>query len=168
MAGRTHRDPVQRRDVVLLPASLDSRREAMICPWCQHEHPEYIRQRTRRRGALHCSSVCHHRKREYCAQARAKNPELANQRGREHRARLRDQFLSVYGRICACCGEVNPKFLTIDHINNDGSAYRNRGECSYSWIIKNNFPDNLQILCWNCNVAKSKYGGCVNKSIILP
>ena len=72
--------------------------------------------------------------------------------------------------ICACCGLRfdNLHFLTVDHINNDGKKYRETmkkvgksigGIGFYSWIVKNNFPKDLQILCWNCNMAKSHNGG---------
>lgn len=58
--------------------------------------------------------------------------------------------------------DLEDKFLTIDHIDSDGYKYRalKRGSLSYSWIIKNKFPSNLQILCWNCNLSKNQYGEC--------
>lgn len=68
-----------------------------------------------------------------------------------------------YGNICKCCGLNDIRFLTVDHINNDGGG-KYRDSNFYSWIIKNNFPDNLQLLCWNCNCAKSKNNGiCPHK-----
>ena len=29
----------------------------------------------------------------------------------------------------------------------------------WEWTMKNNYPDYLQILCWNCNLGKSLNGG---------
>lgn len=49
-----------------------------------------------------------------------------------------------YGAVCKCCGETEPAFLTIDHINNDGAAHRKvcgSSLASFKWIIENNFPD---------------------------
>lgn len=70
---------------------------------------------------------------------------------------------SKYGGKCSCCGESEEYFLTIDHINNDGSKNRDihgSGERLYSFIIKNNFPkDIFQLLCMNCNLAKHRCGG---------
>lgn len=68
---------------------------------------------------------------------------------------------------CACCMESNVKFLTIDHIKNNGSEHRRQikasGASFYRWIIKNKFPEDLQVLCMNCNAAKYWYGTCPHK-----
>lgn len=76
---------------------------------------------------------------------------------------IKKTIVSQYGGKCNCCGEQEIKFLSIDHINNDGAEHRKvigRGKL-YSWLIKNNFPkDNFQLLCFNCNVTKGFYGIC--------
>lgn len=74
--------------------------------------------------------------------------------------------LEHYGGKCACCGEDEWKFLTIDHINNDGAAHR-RVVKTYitGWLIKNNFPPGFQILCHNCNFTKEAYGGCPHQEV---
>jgi hypothetical protein len=70
-----------------------------------------------------------------------------------------------YGSKCACCGEKEPNFLTIDHINNDGnkerwpSGVRITGWLLYSRIVKENYPTTYQILCMNCNFGKRMNGG---------
>jgi hypothetical protein len=76
--------------------------------------------------------------------------------------------LNHYGLKCFCscgCSVTNPRHLTLDHINNDGAAQRrsgryNGGLANYRKIIKQGFPKDLQILCWNCNCSKEYYGGC--------
>lgn len=73
-------------------------------------------------------------------------------------------FNAYGGYICVCCGETEPLFLTIDHINNDGATMRKKhhGTSSWSlhkWLSKNNYPSGYQILCWNCNCGKYKNGG---------
>lgn len=62
---------------------------------------------------------------------------------------------SYYGNKCIC-GESDIRYLTIDHINNNGNEHRKEiGTDIYSWLIANNYPkDNYQILCYNCNYAK--------------
>lgn len=91
--------------------------------------------------------------------------------------KIKDLVFNHYGRLCACCGEVRQEFLTIDHINNDGNIHRREiagdiqkhkqfaGGKFYNWLVRNNFPENIQLqtLCWNCNCAKSIYGTCPHK-----
>jgi hypothetical protein len=66
---------------------------------------------------------------------------------------------------CACCGERNIGFLTIDHINNDGAIQRRRpgehkgGIWTYAAIIKKNFPKDLRVLCYNCNCGRGRLRG---------
>lgn len=83
--------------------------------------------------------------------------------------RLKMIVINHYGQKCNCpcgCGVTNIKHLTIDHKNNDGAEQRrNRGmhggHANYRYIIKDGFPDDLQVLCFNCNCAKEFSGGCV-------
>lgn len=44
----------------------------------------------------------------------------------------------------------------MDHINGDGSIDRKLGMADHiwNWIKNNNYPERLQILCFNCNMAK--------------
>ena len=66
---------------------------------------------------------------------------------------------------CNCCNQKfeNMIFLTIDHVNNDGIHERKtktgNGLPLLRKIIKNNFPKDYQILCWNCNLGKHLNGG---------
>ena len=72
------------------------------------------------------------------------------------------------GDKCKCCGESEIHKLTIDHINNDGSSRRAKGEKTSIGLLvsidtgildKNDF----QILCWNCNYSKHiGKGKCVH------
>jgi len=84
------------------------------------------------------------------------------------RQRLKEDVFSHYGNRCACCGESHTEFFTIDHINNNGNEHRrqlkNTKNNFYSWIKQNNYPEDLQILCWNCNQAKAFYGACPHTS----
>jgi hypothetical protein len=74
-------------------------------------------------------------------------------------------ILDHYGRACVCCGESEEVFLTIDHINNDGKAHRDRvGKDIYRDLIKNGFPPIVQVMCWNCNCAKAICGICPHQS----
>lgn len=66
---------------------------------------------------------------------------------------------------CVCCGESHLKFLTIDHINGGGNKHRKKvGSYICAWLIKNNFPEDFQVLCYNCNCGRSLNNGiCPHK-----
>lgn len=78
---------------------------------------------------------------------------------------IKQQIVDHYGGQCACCGIKELPFLTVDHINNDG--YLERTACGrrpagyllYQRIIRANFPKDLQVLCFNCNIAKQNTKG---------
>ena len=89
-----------------------------------------------------------------------KNKEKIAERARI----LREEVLMKYGKRCGCCGETYIQFLAIDHKNNDGARHRAEiKQKMYTWAKKNNYPDILQILCHNCNLAKAFYGKCPHK-----
>jgi predicted restriction endonuclease len=75
--------------------------------------------------------------------------------------KLRLEVLNHYGARCACCGESEIRFLTIDHVNNDGSEHRKtvKTNAIYRWIKKNGYPRTLQVLCHNCNWGKRVNNG---------
>jgi hypothetical protein len=78
------------------------------------------------------------------------------------KTRRRKSVLKAYGGKCVCCGESQWQFLSLDHVNNDGAEHRKEvGQSQiYIWAERNNYPPVLQILCFNCNMAKGFYGEC--------
>lgn len=103
------------------------------------------------------------------AKARSRAVMPAVQRTR--RMKLKKQVFDHYGRMCACCGETEESFLTIEHVNNDGAAHRkllgNRqgaGPRLYLDIIRRGFPSDFEVACYNCNCGRAKTGGlCAHK-----
>lgn len=83
---------------------------------------------------------------------------------RAQRRHLKMEVLLSYGGCCACCGETKYEFLSIDHINGGGTQHRKEigkaGHSFYQWLKTNNYPEEFQVLCMNCNFAKGKYGYC--------
>jgi len=84
---------------------------------------------------------------------------------------VRDACYAAYGGyVCACCGETERSFLSIDHINEDGAEHKKRAnlkttEQIHRWLIRHNFPPGFQVLCMNCQWGKRKNGGiCPHKS----
>lgn len=90
---------------------------------------------------------------------------------RAYRQRLKDEVYAAYGGyVCACCGETQKIFLTLDHIKNDGTAHRKQmgsrgGIAIYVWLRKHKFPPGIQVLCFNCNHGKQlNHGVCPHKA----
>lgn len=102
--------------------------------------------------------------REYRRKYHSQHREERNSSNAKYRRGLRESILEHYGKICSCCGETETKFLSIDHVNNDGAKHRmeigSGGDRLYRWLKKNNYPGGFQTLCNNCNIAKSVYGKC--------
>lgn len=86
-------------------------------------------------------------------------------KSRRRGASLREAVFSHYGKACACCGENEPMFLSIDHVDNNGSEMRRNGVHGhggshfYYWLKSNGFPAGFQTLCMNCNSGKYRNGG---------
>lgn len=83
-------------------------------------------------------------------------------------ARLRQEVMDAYGgSVCACCGEKEAMFLTIDHVNGDGADHRRElkkhGWAMYQWLKKHKFPSGFQVLCRNCNWGKHVNGVCPHR-----
>jgi hypothetical protein len=112
--------------------------------------------------------------RKYCEAC----ARVATRHQRDRRDRMRDACIAAYGgAACVCCKETEPKFLTLDHTNNNGSAHR-RTICEelnlkrigsfafYRALVKAGFPPGLQVMCFNCNLGRQRNGGiCPHKEI---
>lgn len=87
------------------------------------------------------------------------------------RVSIREEMMAEYGRECACCGENQPEFLTLDHINNDG--YKERGgkggpggTSFFMKLKRRGWPKGTyQVLCYNCNAAKAFFGVCPHRRL---
>lgn len=156
-----------------------------VCNGCVKKRCAAYRERNKERLALYNRNwQLENNDRTVAAQARwrERNPGVASKRMKEWREshqeqhnnncknrnqRIKDIVFEAYGGYeCACCGESNPFFLSIDHMNNDGAAHRMElfgskagGHKMYDWLIKNNFPEGFQVLCMNCNWGKARNNG---------
>lgn len=92
-----------------------------------------------------------------------KNGHIRRAKERENSKLWRETFLNMYGRKCRCCGESTEEFLTLEHINGQKGIERNKkesGKWAYKTAIKEYRPDLFEVLCWNCNCSKGRYGYC--------
>lgn len=79
----------------------------------------------------------------------------------EFRIITKINVMNYYGPGCICCGEGDIRFLTIDHINDNGNTHRREvgsGHRLYRWLQSNGYPEGFQTLCFNCNTGRSLNG----------
>ena len=91
----------------------------------------------------------------------------ARGRSRDYWHKAREEALRVYGGKCECCGETDPKLLTIDHTNNNGNKHRKEmgGNRIATWLRQHGWPkDGFRLLCYNCNMGRAFYGVCPHES----
>lgn len=96
-----------------------------------------------------------HRRRAQIAVYTRENSEHLRERGRSYGQALRSAVIEGYGGQCACCGEREFDFLTLDHIHGGGNQHRKKRKSHgiYLDVINANFPPEYRILCFNCNFA---------------
>lgn len=139
------------------------------CSKCKKDKPlsEYY---IRKNGSLlaECKECTKKRTHIYYTKNRQEACRKYNAYMKEKRARIKEAVFAAYGGYkCACCGETERLFLTIDHINNDGAAHRRKivgkrtgaGYPTYKWLLDNHFPKGYQVLCMNCNHGKRMNDG---------
>lgn len=135
------------------------------CKACQKgEHAAWFKaNRARAREYARRSGLKHRpRKLAYARTYYQANHEEALAKARARLLRLKREAYDVYGHVCACCGESEPLFLSIDHMNNDGYAHRKllgRKTLIYLWLKRHGYPRTFQVLCMNCNYGKRMNGG---------
>ena len=143
-----------------------------LCPVCSAAYQKSYRNANKESLALYG--------REKHARLR-QDPEWVDaerKRGREYWSALRHEAMMAYGGYrCACCGETEPMFLSLDHVHNDGADHRRemgyedgngKGASSaiLSWLKKNDYPPGFQVLCMNCNHGKARNNGvCPHKGL---
>lgn len=154
--------------------------EEKVCSFCHTLKPlsQFAQRKRNKSGfAAHCLECERARCREwgrlnkkrikqYCRRKRNLQPSEFFERERQrHRARyrkLREEFLSALGNTCYCCNLNDPRFLTIDHVENDGQEERKpNGKTVNSFtLLKRMYerfsqePHRYRAACYNCNCAR--------------
>jgi len=100
----------------------------------------------------------------------SREPRSKEQKATRSKERLqiwRKAVMAAYGGQCACCGEREIAFLTLDHVYNDGRQDRRQGIFGMMLYQKalEEFSDRYQVLCRNCNFAKWSYGVCPHRNV---
>lgn len=100
---------------------------------------------------------------------KAKSRDHWRDHGRPAYTAVRDWIFQELGDCCQCCGEMNPIFLGIDHVENNGADWRRQYGAGLRALkrIKKEIEaggGRYQILCHNCNIGKKINGGiCPHK-----
>ena len=106
---------------------------------------------------------------KYYHENRSNRKDKLKSNGRRRTIRLRQEFLDIYGRQCACCGESHEEFLTIEHTPDKWGRklkamhpkHRRTGVMAISLFKKLGWPKRgIQVLCINCNFSKGIRGYC--------
>ncbi len=83
---------------------------------------------------------------------------------REHNQKLKRSMVDAYGGKCACCGETELAFLTLDHVGGGGHQERKKvggGATLLRRLRDAGWPQNgYRILCMNCNMATAHGRTC--------
>lgn len=152
------------------------------CSQCKKEKDEVLFPKHSTNGKIYINSWCrqccreiqrkkYHQNREHklklSKEWNRKNPEKVKFMRKRYFDGCRAEALKRYGNKCQCCGESKVEFLAIDHIEGLGNQHRReRRENNLPvWLKKNNYPKGFQVLCHNCNMAKSIYKICPHQSI---
>ena len=72
---------------------------------------------------------------------------------------LHKKVLLKYGGVCTSCKETELKFLTIEHINGDGSKeirekFKEQKYAFYNHLLNMDKRNDIEVLCFNCNCSK--------------
>ena len=138
------------------------------CDTCRR--PARLEYSRRYNGVYYVKNV--ERIKERTARYQKENVERKRRWGREHMARrARLITTQVFGHYstgtfqCACCGQFEREFLTVDHVGGNGnkmsreSGIPRGGFPLYFWLFKNRYPPGFEIVCMNCNLSRAKHGG---------
>lgn len=140
-----------------------------VCTKCKKEKElsEFCKNKSKLDGL---STECRSCRKTYMQTYYNKNKKVIldqnKTRGRERHYEAKKLCIEHYSNgtnSCECCGETIPEFLTINHINGGGNKDRAQAKGArtfYEYLVKNNYPDGLNVLCYNCNCSMGFFGYC--------
>ena len=139
-----------------------------ICQECRKKEAKTKRQKYIDKGL--CKNCGAHPIRSETTTTCQKCFDRAKANKKKRQSKNWEMILDHYGPKCNCCGETTTEFLTLDHINNDGAVHKRSLNTKDShaikkWVVQNHFPDNFQILCYNCNCVRNTLGYCPHEKL---
>lgn len=143
------------------------------CPSCKKYKllKDYIKTKLTSTGLGTNCKKCHN---IYTLKFHHKNRLYKIKKMKNYCQRIKEKAILGYGDKCKCCGESQMEFLTLDHIKGNGAKHRLKlfgrngrlsgGYKMHRWVINNNFPKMIQVLCYNCNCAKGVNKYCPHET----
>lgn len=133
-----------------------------FCNKCQKIKPisEWPKNRHNKDGLHHNCKECWN---NYTYERNKNNKRTRNPKWR--RKFIVVAHYSMGEMCCRRCRNPDIRVLCVDHINGNGAEHRKeiKSYDLYGWLIKNDFPEGFQILCFNCNQLKrlenQEFGG---------
>ena len=104
-----------------------------------------------------------------CSQTNGRHPlllcatcaDIRHSKDIAKRLQFKREIFNAYGGArCACCGETELCFLTLDHFTVNKNQFKERGgERSYRELRQLGYPSGFRVLCFNCNAGRWINGG---------
>jgi hypothetical protein len=99
-----------------------------------------------------------------------KNAARMSRNAAVFKGHVRRATRAYLGNKCACCGETEQEFLSVDHVRNNGAKHRReKGREAWMWevwkaIKEKRIVTEYQLMCFNCNFSKHfGKGVCAHK-----
>lgn len=147
------------------PIDYTNKRSSVRCLDCKIKRAESAKARTNlwiRKGLCKGCGAERDSQHKHCLVCRSRDTEKKQAK----RQKLKLKVYELYGNACACCGESNQYFLTLDHINRDGHEERRKG-VKQTQLLKSLLQlkrEDIQLLCYNCNCGRERTDGiCPHK-----
>lgn len=102
-------------------------------------------------------------------QKESRKSRCSNCYAKRDRISLVMDAFDALGWQCACCGEDDIRFLSLDHVQGGGNIHREESNLNnqqvYREARREGYPkDKWQILCMNCNTARWRFNSiCPHK-----
>lgn len=134
----------------------------------RERHPEKVREEGRKRKQRQRDGASDAERSTAAERARQRyweDPERHRETQRQRDLALRVEFIAAYGGVCVCCGEDEPAFLCLGHVNGDGcrdrAATGGRNTGVIRRLKREGWPqDGYRLLCANCNTATMRGRTC--------
>lgn len=154
-------------DIVLIRSTLDLMARKSV-KWWELEtksSPKTLARAKRAREKANLDPEKVEKRKKYLKEYREKNREETKQKHIIFRYKVLSLYSNNQKPSCACCGEDEINFLSLDHIDGGGTQERKKlnsrgGNSFFFYLKKLGFPKGFQVLCHNCNMAKGIYKTC--------